>query len=425
MKKDRVFFPIDSGALFYPVIRTRKSESIFTYTLLMLDDVNPEMLSKAVEKSFLRFPTMAVRLRAGYSKYYFENNKLPLPIIEWDGKVLAPINRKKNNYHNIRISYKGKKIIFDIFHSVTDANGALRFIKYVCFEYARLIGKDVSDIVDVDLNARESEGEIEDSFLRYYQKGSFKLSNVKSLIGDAPIILGGYPSKNSFSYREFVTQEIINLAKSKNTTVTALIGGVLAYSIVKTREKLDSKKSIILMIPVDYRRVFPSVSMRNFVFFIRITIRPEQRYTLDDYISIVHQQMVEATTVENLTKDLSMVVQGGNNFILKITPLFLKKIFARLSRLFLKTRQTIIFSNVGKVDIDKRLGVEKVMFNLNVSKNATTNMAAISTNGEMILSFSKSVVEDLVENKTFNMLESLGCTVKKIEKPEQEENIDD
>ena len=425
MRKDRIYYPIDSGALFYPVIRTRKSESIFTYTLLMSDDVNPEKLSIAVEESLKRFPTMGVRLRAGYSKHYFERNILPLPVVKYNGKVLEPINRKKNNYHNIRVSYIQKMIVFDFFHSVTDANGAIRFIKYVCFEYARLMGKDVSDITDVDLNARESEGEIEDSFLKYYKKGSFKLSNVKSLVGDPPITLGGNPSENSFSCREFASQDIINLAKSKNTTVTALMGGVLAYSIVKTRSKIDGKKSIILMIPVDYRRVFPSITMRNFVFFIRIAIKPEQRYTLDDYINIVHQQMVEATTMENLSKDLSMVVQGGRNFILKIFPLFLKIAFARLSRLFLKTRQTIIFSNVGKVDIDKRLGVEKVMFNLNVSKNATTNMAAISTNGEMILSFSKSVSDDLVENKVFNMLESLGCKYKYIEKPVHEENIDD
>ena len=425
MKKDRIYYPIDSGALFYPVIRTRRSESIFTYTLLMLDDVNPEMLSKAVEESFLRFPTMAVRLRVSYSKHYFENNKLPLPIREWDGKVLAPINRKKNNYHNIRISYKGKKIVFDFFHSVTDANGALRFLKYVCYEYAKLIGKDVSEITDVDLNSRESEGEIEDSFIKYYQKTSFRLEDIKSLIGEKPITIGGNPAPKTFTCRELVAKEVIDLAREKKTTVTALLGGILAYSIIKTREKIDYRKSLILMIPVDYRRVFPSNTMRNFVFFIRCKIKPQPQYILDDYIRLVHDQIVEGTKKENLQYDLSTIVKGSKNIILKICPLFLKIAIAKFSRLFLKTRQTIIFSNIGKVDIDKRLDVDKIMFNLNVSKNATTNCAAISTNGEMVLAFSKSVSNDMVENKTFNMLESLGCTVKYIEKPEQEENIDD
>ena len=94
---------------------------------------------------------------------------------------------------------------------------------------------------------------------------------------------------------------------------------------------------------------------------------------------------------------------------------------AKISRLFLKTRQTIIFSNLGKVDIDKRLDVDKIMFNLNVSKNATTNLASISTNGEMVLAFSKSVSDDMVENKVFNMIESLGCDVKYIEKFQNED----
>ena len=421
MKKDRVYYPIDSGALFYPVIRSKKSESLFTFTLLMLDDVDPEKLSLAVEEALKRFPTMAVRLRAGYSRHYFEHNTLPLPIKEYDGKVLAPINRRKNNYHNIRISYIGKKIVFDFFHAVTDANGALRFIKNVCFEYARMLGKDVSDIKDVDINLRETDGEIEDSFLKYYQKTKFDMDDIKSLIGQKPITIGGIPSKNSISCRELVAKEVIDLARSKNTTVTALLGGILAYSIIKTREKIDGKKSIILMIPVDYRRIFPSVSMRNFVFFIRICIKPQQWYTLNDYITMVHDQMVEATKKENLQKDLSTVVKGGKSFILKICPLFLKMAIAKFSRLFLKTRQTIIFSNLGKVDIDKRLDVDKIMFNLNVSKNATTNLASISTNGEMVLAFSKSVSDDMVENKVFNMIESLGCDVKYIEKFQNED----
>ena len=97
MRKDRIYYPIDSGALFYPVIRTRKSESIFTYTLLMSDDVNPEKLSIAVEESLKRFPTMGVRLRAGYSKHYFERNTLPLPIVKYNGKVLISFDIINNS----------------------------------------------------------------------------------------------------------------------------------------------------------------------------------------------------------------------------------------------------------------------------------------------------------------------------------------
>ena len=246
MKKDRICYPIDAGGLFYPLLRSKKSESIFTITLLMLDDVDPVALSQATEEALKRFPTMAVRLRAGYSKHYFEHNSLSLPIVEWDGKCLVPINRKQNNYHNIRVSFKGKKIVFDFFHSVTDANGALRFIKYVCYEYAKLIGKDVSDIQNVDLDASESEGEIEDSFLKYYKKVPFNMEQVKALIGQKPILLGGVPAEKSFSCRELVAQEVLELAREKKTTVTALLGGLLVYSIVKTREKLDGKKSVIL-----------------------------------------------------------------------------------------------------------------------------------------------------------------------------------
>ena len=76
---------------------------------------------------------------------------------------------------------------------------------------------------------------------------------------------------------------------------------------------------------------------------------------------------------------------------------------------------------MGLLSIDDSFGVDMVTFNLNVSKNATVNMAAITSNGKVSIAFTKSVTDTVVQNKTFNMLESLGCNVKRLEFLEEEE----
>ena len=67
---------------------------------------------------------------------------------------------------------------------------------------------------------------------------------------------------------------------------------------------------------------------------------------------------------------LATTVRTEKTGLLKIAPLWLKIAVAKTVRHFLKSRQTIIVSNIGKFDVPEEMGVEWASLNINVSKNA-------------------------------------------------------
>ena len=421
MKEKKITYALDTSSRFYPIFNTKKDQSLFRYNVIMKDDINVDVLRDSANATLRRFHSMSVKLKAGYAWHYFEHIDTELPIFEFDNTVLSPIDRKKNNGHNIRVSYLGKMIVVDFFHAVCDGSGAMEFMKVLLANYAKGIGLNPNLEKVRDLDAMTSEEEVENYFHKVYEPIRLKEVNLKELLGDKPILLGGTLAHKSTDGVVIPQEDVKKLCKEYNTTVTGFLSGVLMYSIARTRETIEKKKSIVLMVPINLRNFFPSLTVRNFVHFIRIIVKPDPSYTLEDYIRMADEQLKDKAQKDKLARIISTLVRSERLFILKIAPLFLKIMISRFSRLFLKSRQTIIFSNMGLLSIDDSFGVDMVTFNLNVSKNATVNMAAITSNGKVSIAFTKSVTDTVVQNKTFNMLESLGCNVKRLEFLEEEE----
>ena len=58
-------YRLDVSAQFYPIISTRRAQSLFRLSAVMESAVDPEILRAAAEDVLKRFPTFKVRLRKG------------------------------------------------------------------------------------------------------------------------------------------------------------------------------------------------------------------------------------------------------------------------------------------------------------------------------------------------------------------------
>ena len=94
-------------------------------------------------------------------------------------------------------------------------------------------------------------------------------------------------------------------------------------------------------------------------------------------------------------------------------PLFLKTAILRLGRVFMRSRQTIIFSNLGNVVSPESMGVDRYALNMNVSKNNTQNLGAITTNGKTTLAFTRAIKEKILPDEFFAELEKEGIAVQR------------
>ena len=85
MKKKLLWLKLDNAANIYPAARNRSWTNIFRLSVTFNDEINPQILQKALDRVVLRFPSLAARLRTGLFWYYIEQiPKAPAVINEGD-----------------------------------------------------------------------------------------------------------------------------------------------------------------------------------------------------------------------------------------------------------------------------------------------------------------------------------------------------
>lgn len=407
-------YALDNSSLFYPIMATKKSQSIFRIEAEIDEIVDRDLLSRAINDAMGRFPTFKVRLKKGYNWHYLEQNDEKVEVFEDDGSLLCPIDPEKTNGYLFRAAYNGNKISLEIFHGLCDGTGATAFLKGIIQKYRELQGRSF-DGVDgaIDFDEIAGEDEIEDAFKRNYSPIKFGGIDIKGLTGSAPHLLNGTIDENGYSSvkGECDYEKVSKLAKQNDATFTAYTAGTLAYAIEKTE---NCSRPIVMMIPVNLRSIFPSNNVRNFVTFVRLVFKPRALASIEEYVASAKKQLAANATKDKLQAMISTTVRAEKTLLLRLTPLWLKEGIAKFIRVFLKSRQTIILSNLGRTDMPETLGVKRLIFNVNVSKNAKVNLGVTSTGGRTLFSFTKSIVEDTLPKNFFEILGACGACVEEI-----------
>lgn len=404
-------YRLDVSSQFYPIIATRKSQSLFGMTARMDAPVDRAALAAAVNEALKRFPTFAVRLRKGYAWYYFEENTAEYPVGEAGGRPLRPISGKERAGYLFRMDCKDNLIAFEVFHALSDGLGALEFFKAVLYLYAVRCGRSSEGTAGIiDLAAAPSEEEAEDAFYRYHRRVRLGDVQLKELMGSRPALIEGTLSEDGYavSYGGVSVDGVRAAAKSMGASVTAFMCGAIARAVHNTQSR--PSRDIVLMVPVNLREMFPSRTLRNFVNFVRLTFRHGECTTLADFVSSAAKQLKEKATPDEMAKFMSTTVSTERSLPLRLAPLWLKILAARIVRFFIKSRQTLIFSNLGRVSLPEGTGVRRIVFNLNVSKTSRVNIGALSLGDEMTVAFTRSIRERTLEDELFAVLEGAGVT---------------
>ena len=59
------WFRLDNSAKLFPFLTTKDTQNLFRFTVELSQDIFPDKMQGAVDKTLLRFPSFAVRLRRG------------------------------------------------------------------------------------------------------------------------------------------------------------------------------------------------------------------------------------------------------------------------------------------------------------------------------------------------------------------------
>ncbi|MDE5601102.1 MAG: hypothetical protein K2J16_01230 [Clostridia bacterium] len=403
-------YDLDLSATFYPYMTSKKAQSLFCVSATLSDKVDKEKLCKAVNEVMDRFPTYKVRLKKGYSKYYLEENFKKVLVFEWNNRPQTPINTKLTNGYQFRLSYEDKRVYLEMFHALTDANGAMKLLLATLRRYRELTGISFEGNCDI-LTAKESvpAAELEDSFVANYKPIPLSKLNLKSMAGGAPFRVTGELSEHYHIVSvECESAKLLEKSRAMGVSLTAYISAITARAMANSAKKRDGKlkRPLALMIPVNLRNLFESVTAHNFITFVRIVLDEKDCESLDVCAKSCAKQLAEKVNKEDMQRFIATTVRAQRNLLFRIVPLPVKWLLMRFGRLFMKSRQTIIISNLGNIKVPAELGVESLSLYLNVSKNNVHNLGIASTNGVVSLAFTNAIKNTDVPDE---VLKELGC----------------
>jgi hypothetical protein len=168
-KKKLRWMRLDNAAKIYPAARRNNWSNVFRLSFTLKEEVDPAVLQSALDITVKRFPSIAARLRRGVFWYYLQ--QLPeAPKLSREGAYpLLHMHRDEIRRCALRVICYKNRIAVEFFHSLTDGNGGLVFLKTLVAEYLEQKYNLSIPCTNGVLDRREDpkEEELEDSFPKY------------------------------------------------------------------------------------------------------------------------------------------------------------------------------------------------------------------------------------------------------------------
>lgn len=413
-----LWLKLDNAAKLYPAVRTKNWSNIFRLSITLNEKIDPVVLQSALSVTVKRFPSIAMRLCMGFFWYYLEEvREVPkvMPERPYPCSKMTYADMKKCAF---RVLYYQNRIAVEFFHSLTDGNGGLIFIKTLAAEYIsqKHNVKIESGYGVFSRSETPDSKELEDSFLKY--DGHVSASRREA----TAYKVSGTKEKDDFHH---VITGIVSLgdalavSKKYGVSLTTFLVSVMIYSImqIQDREVPDKKKQkpVKIFVPVNLRNYFESSSMRNFVLYVTPGIDANMGdFTIDEIVNIVHHQMKLQLTEKHMRAKITTNVKAEKNRFLKVMPLIIKNIGMKAVFSMVGEKKTsITMSNLGAVKVPEQMSrfTERFDFTLGVQATGSNNCGILSYGDRLYINMIRNIRESELERLFFSNLVSHGIAV--------------
>lgn len=415
MQKKLRWMGLDNAAKIFPAARRRNWSNVFRLSATMSETIDRELMQTALDVTVRRFPSIAVRIKAGAFWYYLEQIPKTPEILDEKPYPLARMPFDDIRKCAFRVLIYDKRVAVEFFHALTDGNGGLVFLKTLVSEYIYQrygVKVPVGDGI-LDRLEEPTDDELEDSFLKY--AGDYPASRADT---DAFRIMGKREEDGFKTNTTFILDaaNVSRDAKSRGITVTAYLASAFIVATARIQEQRVRNKSkykpIKVLIPVNLRKIFPSKTLRNFVMYASPGIDPRLgHYEFDEICDIVKNQMKLQITDKNMAAIIATNVNDEKNPLLKIVPLFLKNIVMKLIFNAVGEKKSCYsFSNLGVVDPPEEFKryVDRLDFVIGNQASAPYNVAALAYKGKIYLNIIRNISDPILEAEFHNVFRELG-----------------
>ena len=408
---------LDNAAKIYPAARRRNWSSLFRISATLTERVDVQTLQSALNVTVERFPSIAARLRKGVFWYYIEQLR-KAPAVRPDSSYpMTKMPASETRRCAFRVLYYENRIALEIFHSLTDGNGALVFLKTLLAEYLhQLHGLDIP-AGDGILDRREApkEEELEDSFQKYAGPLSADRKALDAWHLSGTLETDGFLHVTCL---QLSVRALLDKAHEYGVTATNFLAAVMMYSIQELQRsripERKHRKAIRLLIPANLRSLFPSKTLRNFSMYATPEILPKLGdYSFDEICQVIRHCMGSEITPKRMGMMIAANVSSERILAVKLMPLFIKNFVMRLIFDAVGERKTCLsISNLGAVKLPEQMRpyLDRFDFILGVQATSPYNCGVVSFGDKLNINFIRNIKEPDLEAQFAKTLLTLGLT---------------
>ena len=407
---------LDNAAKLFSAASSPKETRVFRFYCELKEEVKEEILQEALNQTIQKYPVFLSVMRKGLFWHYLEKSELRPVVREEYKEPCSSLYVRDKKTLLFEVTYYKKRINFEVFHALTDGTGATEFLRELVKNYLYLIHEEDLEPVELSNQYLTVKDQEDDSFSRYYDPDFPRKKKKK--IRAVQIKKGGKGYEElQINEASMSVKELLGIAREKKVSMSVLLTAAFICAIHEEMSRMQEKKPVILMVPVNLRKIFPSDSMLNFFGYIE----PGYQFgggkdSFEDVLEAVKLYFQENLSKEHMAGRMNELIAIEKHKILKWAPLELKNRCIRAGAKMAEQEVTAVLSNMSVVKMPEDYAQYIEKFGVYTSTNRT-ELCICSFQDTLSLGFTSRYDSTNIQRNFYRILKELGASVK-VEEPD-------
>ena len=402
---------LDNAAKLFSAASSPKDTRVFRFYCELKEEVKEEILQEALNQTIQKYPVFLSVMRKGLFWHYLEKSELRPVVREEYKEPCSSLYVRDKKTLLFEVTYYKKRINFEVFHALTDGTGATEFLRELVKNYLYLIHEEDLEPVELSNQYLTVKDQEDDSFSRYYDPDFPRKKKKK--IRAVQIKKGGKGYEElQINEASMSVKELLGIAREKKVSMSVLLTAAFICAIHEEMSRMQEKKPVILMVPVNLRKIFPSDSMLNFFGYIE----PGYQFgggkdSFEDVLEAVKLYFQENLSKEHMAGRMNELIAIEKHKILKSAPLELKNRCIRAGAKMAEQEVTAVLSNMSVVKMPEDYAQYIEKFGVYTSTNRT-ELCICSFQDTLSLGFTSRYDSTNIQRNFYRILKELGASVK-------------
>jgi NRPS condensation-like uncharacterized protein len=415
LQQKRVYWrKLDNAAKLFSATSNKRDTRVFRFYCVLKENIDPDKLQEALDKTLVTYPVFLSVMRKGLFWHYLEKSRLRPYVKKEYKEPCSNLYVRDQKALLFEVTYYETRINFEVFHALTDGTGATEFLRELVKNYLFIAHKE-DGLEDVPLRAEHVtvQDQENDSFSKYYSEvkrrkqrkpRAYQLKKPRKETGKLQV------NETVLSVKELVTR-----ARELGVSLTAFLTTVYIMAIHQEMNRQQEKHPVVLMVPVNLRKFFPSDSMLNFFNWIEPGYSfNNENSSFEAVLDHVKKYFDSELTTERIAEHMNELIALEMHPILRLAPLELKNLCIKAGARYAEKNVTAIFSNMSAVHMPEIYEPYIERFGVFTS-TPKMELCMCSFGDKLSLGFTSRYDTDNIQRNFFRILKEQKCTAKQVE----------